>query len=202
MSERETTAEQIGALVLAAGESRRMGAENKLLASLGGKPMLHHAVDAVLGAGIVRVGVVTGYQAERIRECLADRAVEFCHNAAYSEGLSTSLGAGLAWVAPELQGVLVCLGDMPGLRSEHVRGLIENFDPRGAAPICVPRYQGLRGNPVLWPRDYFEEMCGLEGDQGARQLLVRHAQRIQYVDFEDEGVIRDIDTPEDLAGGG
>jgi molybdenum cofactor cytidylyltransferase len=191
----EMRASRVAAVVLAAGRSRRMGGENKLLAGIEDVPMVARVVDTVLASSAHPVVVVTGHEGARVRDALAGRAVTFADNPAYEAGMSSSLRAGLDAVQDKVDGVLVCLGDMPWVRIDHLEALIATFDPSGDRPICVPVYDRKRGNPVLWPKKYFREMCGIQGDQGARILLDRHADEVTYVPVPDEGVNLDVDTP-------
>ncbi|MAF49797.1 MAG: molybdopterin-binding/glycosyltransferase family 2 protein [Rhodospirillales bacterium] len=190
---------RIGALILAAGSSRRMGAENKLLADVGGKPMVSHVAGALAGANVVSITVVTGHQAEAVKSALGELAADYVHNPDYAEGLSTSLRAGVASLADDIDGVVICLGDMPLVSSSDIDNLIAAFDPLEGRGICVPVSGRKRGNPVLWAKSYLTEIAGLGGDVGARHLLEQHADQVYEVPVSGDGVLTDIDTPERLA---
>jgi molybdenum cofactor cytidylyltransferase len=190
---------RVAALVLAAGLSRRTRGANKLLAELAGRPLVTHAVDAALASPARPVVVVTGHEAERVRAALAGRDVRFAHNPAPEDGLSASLRAGLAALGGEVDAAVICLGDMPFVRAEHVAALVAAFEASGRRAICAPRFEGRRGNPVLWPARFFPEMAALAGDGGARTLLDAHAAEVCYVPVADAGVVLDVDTPEALA---
>ncbi|MCU0681005.1 MAG: molybdopterin-binding/glycosyltransferase family 2 protein [Polyangiaceae bacterium] len=195
---------RVGAIVLAAGRSRRMG-DNKLLALFEGKPMLAHVVDALAATRASPLVIVTGHEADRVREALAGRDVRFVHNPAHDEGMSTSLRAGLGALGDRVDsvdsvdGALVCLGDMPLVAPAHVEALLDAFEAEGGGAICAPAFERKRGNPVLWPARYFAEMMTLRGDAGARSLLDRYAADVRYVAVADAGVNVDVDTPEALA---
>ena len=191
---------RVAAVVLAAGLSRRMGGPNKLLAEIEGVPIVTRVVDALLASRAEPVFVVVGHQADRIRAALEGRPVEFVANAAYGEGLGTSLRAGVQAVPEDGDGALIALGDMPWIRAEHVDALIEAFDPKGPGTICVPVHDRKRGHPVLWSKRHFGEMRKLGGDVGGRELLERHADAVQAVRIDDPAVHLDVDTPEMLAG--
>jgi molybdenum cofactor cytidylyltransferase len=184
-------------VVLAAGRSSRAGGVNKLLAPLGGDPLIAHAVDAALASRAATVVVVTGHQAPRVRAALAGRDVRFAHNRYYARGLSSSLRRGLVSLDPAFEGALVCLGDMPWVRAADLDALIAAF-ARTDRPICVPTRGRRRGNPVLWPARHFAALRALQGDVGARSLLRRYAREVVRVPMSDAGVTRDVDTPADL----
>jgi molybdenum cofactor cytidylyltransferase len=189
----------VGAVVLAAGLSRRLGNANKLLADYDGAPLISRAVDAVLGSKARPIVVVTGYEAARVREALTGREVAFVHNSGYEEGLARSVGTGIRALAGAVDAAVICLGDMPLVKSEHIDALIDAFDPLNHRSICVPVHGTTRGNPVLWPARHFAELERLSGDVGARTLLGLHADDVLHVEVGDEGVTIDVDTPEMLA---
>jgi molybdenum cofactor cytidylyltransferase len=189
----------IAALVLAAGRSSRMGGPNKLLAEIGGRPLVRIVVEAALGSRARPVVVVTGHQRERIEAALAGLAVKFVHNKDYADGLGTSLKAGIAALPPEVDGAVVCLGDMPQVASAMIDRLINAIDPDKGALVAVPTVDGKRGNPVVWSRRFFPDLMTVEGDVGARHLIGRYGEAVAEVPVSDMGVLADIDTPQALA---
>ncbi|MSO69412.1 MAG: 4-diphosphocytidyl-2C-methyl-D-erythritol kinase [Alphaproteobacteria bacterium] len=193
---------RIAAIVLAAGQSRRMGGANKLLVSVEGQPLLARVVDAVLRSKARPVIVVTGHQADAIRGALAGRDVTFVHNVDYEEGMSTSVRVGLQALPPGLDGALVCLGDMPRTDAALIDRLIGAFNPPAGRGIGVPTYQGKRGNPVLWSARYFPEIMQLDGDVGARHLIGQHAEAAYELECADRSAMIDLDTPEAFAAHG
>ena len=195
------TPRRVGAVVLAAGLSRRMGAVNKLLLEVAGAPMIARCVDAVLGSAARPVVVVTGHEPARVRAALAGRELIFVHNAEPAQGLAASLRAGIAALGDELDGAVVCLGDMPWVSAEHIDALIEAFATSGERAICVPTFEKTRGNPVLWPARTFAEIRALTGDRGARSLLATYADEVCEVPVSDPGVTRDVDTSVDTQRG-
>jgi molybdenum cofactor cytidylyltransferase len=197
-------APRVAAMVLAAGRSRRMGAINKLLADVDGVPMVRATVTQVAAAGVERVVVVTGHEADRVRDALdglgAEQAVlEFVHNPDYGQGLSTSLARGIEALGEDADAVLVCLGDMPRVRARDLARLLAAYDPVEGRCICVPTFRGKRGNPVLWDRRYFAEMCAVRGDVGARHLIGEHGDAVCEVAMDHDGVLLDVDSPRALA---
>lgn len=191
-------ASHVAVLILAAGTSSRMGADNKLLVEVDGIPMLLRALNAAQASRAASVTVVTGHDAETARALLAPHAVRVVHNPDFAQGLSTSLRRGIAALPADTQAVLVMLADMPRISATHIDRLLDAWDPAAPA-IIVPQREGRRGNPVLWPRALFEAMQAVEGDRGARELLTEHADRVRRVDFDDDAIFIDVDTPDDLA---
>ena len=194
--------EEIGAVVLAAGRSTRMGERDKLLETVGGTPLVTRAVDAVAEAGVGRVVVVAGPDGDRVAAALADRGVEVVVNPHPERGMASSLARGLEAMGggePEgPAGVVVVLGDMPFVRPATVRALVRALDPAAGRSICVPVHGHKRGNPVLWAGRLLPELARVEGDVGGRALLGRYPEEVHEVEVDDPGVLMDVDTPEAL----
>ena len=189
---------KVAAIVLAAGQSRRMGPDNKLLALVDGTPMVSHVVDALLASGASSVIVVTGHEADQIRAAVGDRPVVWRHNPNYADGLSTSLRTGLE-ALPDADGVLIALGDMPRVKTGQIDRLIAAFNPNEGRSLCVPTVAGKRGNPVLFATRFVPEMLEVSGDVGARHLIGVHAEEVIEVEMDDDAALLDIDTPDALA---
>ncbi len=189
---------KVAALVLAAGRSTRFGPENKLLADMGGEPVVRRTVKAVLGSGVTSVIVVTGHMAEEVRTALDGLAVSFVASPSYRDGLSASLKAGLAALPRGLDGVLVALGDMPGVVSADIDRLVSGLAPKEGRSIVVPTHGGKRGNPVLFAAHLVSELAEVEGDAGAKHVIGRHGDEVAEVDIGSPRIFADVDTPEAL----
>jgi molybdenum cofactor cytidylyltransferase len=189
---------RIGALLLAAGQSRRMGS-NKLLEDIDGRPMVVRTAQRLLSSRARPIVAVLGNQAEAVDAALGRLPVERVGNPAYAEGLSTSLKRGLAALPPDIDGVIVCLGDMPLVAGRDLDRLIAAFNPLEGRAIIVPTRRGKRGNPVLWARRFFPEMTELAGDVGAKHLIGEYAKLVAEVEMDSDNVLVDIDTPDALA---
>lgn len=190
---------RVGAIVLAAGRSARLMGGNKLLLPLAGQPLIARVVDAVLAARTAAVHVVVAHEAALIRAALAGRPVAFAA-APENCGMGASIAAGIdALASSAVDGALIVLGDMPFIEAHHLDRLIDAFAGAGGRAICVPSYAGRRGNPWLWPSGCFPDLIQLTGDVGGRALLETAAAPVQAVGMDDDAVLRDIDTPADLA---
>ena len=135
----------------------------------------------------------------RSTRALGKLPVERVRNPAFAEGLSTSLKCGLAALPDDIDGVVVCLGDMPLIAGRDIDRLIAAFNPLEGRAIIVPTRRGKRGNPVLWAKRFFAEMAELAGDVGAKHLIGEHAELVCEIEMDTDGVLVDIDTPEALA---
>jgi molybdenum cofactor cytidylyltransferase len=105
------------------------------------------------------------------------------------------LASGLAELGEDVDGALICLGDMPRVTHDHIKKLVEAFDPLEGRAICVPLWAGKRGHPVLWARRFFAEMSDIKGDVGARHLLGEYAELLAEIPVDDDGVLLDVDSP-------
>ena len=177
-----------GALLLAAGQSRRFGAP-KLLAPLRGAPLVRHAAGALQAAGLP-VLVVTGAHSAGVEAALADLDLGFTHAADHALGMAHSLRAGLAAAPQGWDAVLVMLADMPDLEPGLLRRLADT------PGIAVPVRGGRRGNPVRWPRVHWPALMALTGDEGARRLLPKLG--AVEVEAPSDAIFHDIDTQEAL----
>ncbi len=195
--QRVASGRRVAALVLAAGSSRRMAGSNKLLQPVAGVPMVRRAANAALASRSTAVVVVTGFDADAVRESLAGLDLEFAHNPEHASGMASSLRAGLGALPADTDAVVVVLGDMPMVTAAHIDSLIAAFDP-ARGNIVVPVKGDRRGNPILWPRALFAEMQQVQGDVGARELLKIHAERVERVPCDDDAIFADVDTPDAL----
>ncbi len=189
----------IQALVLAAGCSKRMAGKNKLLATMNGTPLIKLVVQAALASRVDSVTVVTGFEAQKIKEALQGNKVRFVHNHDYASGMASSLRTGLRSLATNSDGALIMLADMPFVGSEQIDLLIEEFVRSADNAIVVPVFNNQLGNPRLWAHKYFEAMCGCDGDVGARHLIEKFSTMVKKVEMNDAKVLTDIDTPAELA---
>jgi len=189
----------ISALVLAAGESKRMAWRNKLLLPLAGKTVIECTVDAILGAKVDDVIVVLGHDAATIRNSLSGKKIRFTFNPNYRRGMASSIQAGLAALAPQTEAVLIALADQPLVSSTEINFLIASFSRATEKSIGVPTFKGQRGNPVIFDWRYREEMLALQGDVGGKSILARHPEQVLEIAMPAGNILDDADTPEAYA---
>lgn len=186
----------ISAILLAAGESKRMG-EPKILLRWGQWTIIEKSVDTLLASKIDELIVVIGYKARMIVRTLQARRLRVVINRQYRMGMSTSIRRGLEQVSSKSEAIVIALADLPFIERDLIDHLIEVYrqNPHG---IVLPSYKGKRGHPVILNRfRYEEEMAHLTGDAGCRPILNRHPGDILEVEVESEGVIADIDSWEE-----
>lgn len=190
--------ERIGAIVLAAGRSVRMGKAKQLL-RVNGRTMLEQTLAGVRESAVDVIVLVLGYAAVEIqRETLPGllHGVTCVVNKGYEKGISSSLRAGLASLGPWVDAALVVLADQPFVKPETVDAMIHAYKGSNAK-VVIPHHKGKNGNPVLLDREVFSEAIKLEGDTGFRAIFGSHAAQLLALDVDDEGVLLDIDSRED-----
>src|SRR4051812_27290622 len=178
-------------LILAAGAGRRFGS-TKQLAELRGRPLLAHALQAMLAAGLERVIVVLGHDAEAIRARVDFGAAEVVIAEDWADGQAASLRRGLA-AAGEADAVVITLGDQPFITPQVIGAALDQLDGYDAVRA---RYGDLPGHPVVLGRAVLGAAGGLRGDQGARELLADF--RVHQWQAGHLASAVDVDTPEEL----
>lgn len=184
----------ISGLILAAGQSRRMGKENKMTAEVNGKPMVRHIAEAAANSKLSKICVVTGHEPQSVVDALDGIEFQQFDNSNYANGLSTSLIEGINRIGNYTSHALILLGDMPFISSQMLDQMIE-ASAANPENIIVATHDGKRGNPVLWPRRFFEELKTIEGDVGARHIMVANQEMVTEVELG-EAASLDLDTPE------
>lgn len=188
----------ISAILLAAGESKRMGRPKQLL-EWQGKTLLQHVLESLINSDADEIILVLGHEADLIRESLPALPIKIVINPDYKRGMASSLMQGLLAMDARSEAFLVCLVDQPGIGPEIMNTMIREFqraNPKRG--IVRPVYRGLRGHPVLIGTQYLQEALQLlQGDVGARQILMNHPEDILDIDVEEDVVLKDIDTPEE-----
>ena len=185
----------IAGLILAAGESSRMG-QDKALLTYGGRTFLETIISILREADVSRVAVVLGHHAEEIQRGITLEDVEVVINPEYHRGQTSSLQAGLrALESADLEADVLCLVDHPLISADTVRALVASFR-RSGAPVVIPTFQNQRGHPVLIGRALFSEVSSLDPGEGANTVIGRHREATQFVAVSDPGILLDIDDAE------
>lgn len=185
----------IWAIVLAAGESRRMGTQ-KLLLPFGERTVVETVVRKALDSGVDRVMVVVGADRETVRARLESPPLTIVDNENFRQGMLTSIQAGFAALPSDAAAAVVMLGDQPAVPTEAVRTVVRAARESGKG-IIIPTCGGRRGHPVLIAAKYGRAVAALDPGIGLRQLRLEHPEDVLEVEVGDPAVLRDLDTPED-----
>ncbi len=195
--------DKIAAILLAAGESRRMG-QPKLLLPWGGTTVLGQVVATFAAAGVDEILVITGGNRPLVEELVVELAGRFpvraVYNPAYAQGgMVSSIQTGIQELTqiPGLDGALIALGDQPQVRMETIEQIRAAYLESGK-PLVVPSFRNRRGHPWLATRPLWEEIMALPGSVTPRQFLSAHAGEIEYVEA-DATILQDLDTPDEYA---
>lgn len=185
----------ISAILLGAGESKRMGSD-KLALPWGRKTVLESCFQALLQSQVREVVIVQGIRNKVLRDNFQDKRIRIVRNLHPEEGMSSSIRQGLRAVRPESEGILIALGDQPFLKTRTINALIRAFD-RARERIVVPSFQGRTGHPVIFHKVYKKELMNLKGDVGGRSIIERHPEDVRVVKVKSIGVVKDLDTWQD-----
>ncbi|GAB4526413.1 MAG: molybdenum cofactor cytidylyltransferase [Anaerolineae bacterium] len=188
----------IGAVVLAAGLSTRMG-EPKMLLPWGNKTIIEHILDQLINARLEHITVVTGHMAREIKDLVKPLGVDVVYNRGYKTGeMLSSLKAGLRALPDRLAATLIVLGDQPRLQPKVLYQIMSTY-AESSAEILIPSYEMRRGHPILINRRYWPEILNLPREGNLREVINAHSDQIQYVNVDTDSVLRDVDTPEDYS---
>lgn len=189
--------QRLDVVMLAAGQSRRMGAENKLLMPFRMTTLIRHVTEQLIAANIGDITVVTGFDAERITSEISDLSVNFCYNSDFEKGQMSSVRAGSREISGRGSGMMVALSDMPFLTSEDYRRLHRRFSEQTEPKILIPDYAGERGNPIIIPREFIADIATGTINAGCRKLVRDHPEKTEILAVNSSAYVADIDTPGD-----
>lgn len=185
----------ISAILLAAGESRRMG-EFKQLLRLGDKRFVEHCADNLLASRVDEVIIVTGHREFEVRRAIGDRPVSFAHNAEYQSGMATSIKRGVQALSESTRAFLLALVDQPLIGADVINSVIETYESAPAI-IVMPTYDGKNGHPILLDRVLKDEILAMDPVYGLRQVVRAHSSRVTHVAVSSRAVLEDCDLLED-----
>ena len=186
----------ISAILLAAGQSKRMGGENKLTKKIQGVPLIKHSVKNILAASIDELIIVLGYQKEIIEKLIdKNKKIKFVFNKDFESGMASSIKAGLNHLSNNSEAFFICLGDMPMINQDVYNQLIKS---RNNKEIIVPTYKGQQGNPILFSKSMKSIIISIEGDIGAKKILEQNKDKILKVKIDDINIAKDFNTKDNF----
>jgi molybdenum cofactor cytidylyltransferase len=185
---------RMGAMILAAGMSSRMGSFKILLPWVDRRPILLHVIDLYITLNIDPIFVITGRDSERVQATVDDLPVTCVHNADYAHGeILSSVKTGLRAMPTDVAATFIHPADMPLVPQTIIQQLHDAYQPH---TILAPRYGDQRGHPILLDRVFWSQMLQLPADAAPRDAIKANKQHLHFLDTDDDGVIVDIDTPE------
>ena len=186
----------ISAILLAAGQSKRMNGENKLTKKIQGIPLINHSVKNILASSIDELIIVLGYQKEIIEKLIdKNEKIKFVFNNNFESGMASSIKIGLNNLSEKTEAFFICLGDMPMINQEVYNQLIRS---RNNKEIIVPTYKGQQGNPILFSKSMKSIIISIEGDIGAKKILELNKDKILKVKIDDINITKDFNTKDNF----
>ena len=187
----------ISAILLAAGQSKRMNGENKLTKEIKGIPLIKHSAKNILASAVDELIIVLGYQNEIIEKIIdKQKKIKFVFNKNFESGMASSIKTGLDNLSEETEYFFICLGDMPMISHDIYDQLIKSKDNK---EIIVPTYNGQQGNPVLFNKSMKEKIINISGDVGAKKILELNKDKILNLEINDQGITKSFNTQGDFS---
>ena len=184
-------------ILLAAGQSKRFGDKNKLLAVINGKPIINHILDTLFEIyDPSELIIILGHKHKIIKNLIFNKDIKILENINYKKGIGTSIALGTSNLDTEIDGVMIIPADMPYINSKDLINLEKKFIELNCVKVVMPEHNSRIGNPVILPRNYFNTLKSLKDDFGARSLIRKKDIITVKAEF---GTIFDIDTKEELA---
>ena len=186
----------ISAILLAAGQSKRMNGENKLTKEIQGIPLIKLSVKNILASSINELIIVLGHQKEIIEKLIdKNKKIKFVFNKNFESGMASSIKTGLNHLSEKTEAFFICLADMPMVNHDIYNQLIKSKDNK---EIIVPTYKGQQGNPVLFDKSMKEKVLDIKGDVGAKKILELNKDKILNLEINDQSIARGFDTQDDF----
>ena len=194
------TASKIGIIILAGGLSKRMGEENKLCKNVEGKPLICHTVAPFIEANIAKPIIITGHQADAIKEALNNYDLDYIHNPDYAAGMASAITTALGESASSLDHLMIMLGDIPFVSAKDIQEMAAAHlaNPSATQMITRAHFKGKAGHPVIWGSAFFDALAKLSGDEGARHLIKAHEDKLYHHEMTSNACLSDYDKPEDF----
>jgi len=187
----------ISAILLAAGQSKRMDGENKLTKEIQGTPLIKHSVKNILDSSINELIVVLGHQKEVIEKIIdKNEKVKFVFNKNFESGMASSIKTGLNHLSEKTEAFFICLSDMPMVNYDIYNQLIKSKDNK---EIIVPTYKGQQGNPVLFDKSMKEKVLDIRGDAGAKKILELNKAKILNLEINNQSITKGFNTQGDFS---
>lgn len=186
----------ISAILLAAGQSTRMGKHNKLIKEINGIPLIKHSIKNILKSNIDELIIVTGHDNEKIKRLIDnDKKIKLIFNKNFRSGMASSIKSGLNYLNNKTEYFFICLADMPFIKPDIYNKIIESKIDK---EIIVPTYNKKQGNPVLFSKSMKKDILNINGDVGAKEILKLNNDKLLNIEIDDECIFKDFNTLENF----
>ena len=190
---------KVSSIILAAGMSKRMQIGNKLLLKVKNKTILERTLDNIVSNKFANISVVLGHQSILINDLLKNYKVNIYYNNRYKEGISSSIVKGVTKIEKTSDGIMICLGDMPEISKNIYNKILNVFQKtykNGLPLIVIPIHNKVQGNPILFSKYFFNDLKKLEGDIGAKKLILKNKKYIKKINISIKSILNDVDNVE------
>jgi len=186
----------ISAILLAAGQSKRMDGENKLVKKIKGKPLIKYSIINILESSVDELIIITGYQNEILEKIISkNKKIKIVFNKEFKTGMASSIKIGLKNLSKKTKAFFICLGDMPMVKKEIYNQLIKYVENK---EIIIPTYNKQQGNPVLFSISMKDKIMNIEGDMGAKEILESNKDKILNLKMSQQGIIKNYNLIDDF----
>lgn len=193
----------VSAILLAAGESKRMGEQDKLFLKYNGDWLINHTMRSLWNSKKSELIIVMQNDDNKLLDGKSNKEIKVVVNPDYKKGMTTSIQAGVSAASTFATGFMICLADQPLMTKEDYNEIIERFEllvKHDGKSIVVPMYEGKKGNPVIFSSAYRDAILAHQDMEGCKDIVQSHKQHVYRVDMGTDHVLRDVDTPEDYKG--
>jgi len=182
----------ISAILLAAGQSKRMNGENKLTKNLKGLPLVKHSIINILESSIDELIIITGYQNDILEKLInKNKKIKIIFNNDFKSGMASSIKTGIKNLSQKTQAFFICLGDMPMINKDIYNELIKHVNNK---EIIIPTYKNQQGNPILFSISMKDEIMNIKGDLGAKEILKKNKEKIFNLAINNQGILKNYNT--------
>ena len=189
----------ISAILLAAGQSKRMGGDNKLIKKYNKKYLINHIVGTLIKSKVDKIIIVLGFQSRKVRKITAkNEKINFIYNKNYKSGISSSIKAGLKRVSKKNIGFLIVQADMP-LISKNIINSICYVVKKNRKEIIAPTYKGKMGNPIGFKYSMVKILNKVKKDSGAKKIILRNKKRLGLIKVNSKSIFKDFNTKRDFS---
>ena len=186
----------ISAILLAAGQSKRMDGENKLIKKIQNIPLIEHSIENILSSSIDELIIVLGYQKDIIEKIInKHKKIKIVFNQNFKSGMASSIKVGVNNLSNQSKAFFICLGDMPKINKNVYNDLIQYIEKYD---VIIPTHKGRQGNPVLFSKSLKDKIMSIEGDYGAKGLLKKYSGKLLFREINDEAIMIDYNTRENF----
>ena len=184
----------ITAILLAAGQSKRLRGENKLTKLFKGKPLINHILFSLIKSKVNKIIIVLGFEHLKIKtKLLKSKKINFAINKNYKKGMSSSIKTGLKKLPKNSKGFLIVLGDMPNITKTTINKICLSIT-RSDKEIILPKFKNRTGNPIGFKQSMIKNIYKIKGDRGAKNIIKKNNKKIKFLNINSKSILTNLNT--------